>query len=274
MLHRRQFIKKLSTAVLLLNGQTLLASQATGLKAKNRILRFAVASDTHFGQSQTPYQEYLDTAVGHMSEMHKMNPFDFCVLNGDLVHDDIRFFGAAKKTLDALPFRYYVTQGNHDMATKEQWEAAWGMPVNFDVAVGRTVLLFATTSNEKGVYLPPDLDWLEKKFVEHAKAKHVLLFIHIPPVKWTNNAIESIPFQELVKKQKNLRAVFHGHEHDQDGIKWQDNIPYLFDSHLGGNWGTQYKGYRIVELFKDGSMLTYIMNPLEKINLAEIPSRY
>ena len=71
------FIKKLSTAVLLLNGQTLLASQATGLKAKNRILRFAVASDTHFGQSQTPYQEYLDTAVGHMSDMHKLNPFDF-----------------------------------------------------------------------------------------------------------------------------------------------------------------------------------------------------
>jgi hypothetical protein len=73
-----------------------------------------------------------------------------------------------------------------------------------------------------------------------------------------------------VKKQQNLRAVFHGHEHDQDGIKWQDGIPYLFDSHVGGNWGTPYKGFRVVEMQKDGSILTWIMNPTEKINVAEI----
>jgi hypothetical protein len=28
-----------------------------------------------------------------------------------------------------------------------------------------------------------------------------------------------------------------------------------------------------VELFKDGSMLTYIMDPSEKMNIAEIPAR-
>jgi hypothetical protein len=73
-----------------------------------------------------------------------------------------------------------------------------------------------------------------------------------------------------VKKQKNLRAVFHGHEHDQDGIKWQDGIPYLFDSHMGGNWGTSYKGYRIVELYKSGAIKTWIMNPTKAINNEDI----
>jgi hypothetical protein len=47
----------------------------------------------------------------------------------------------------------------------------------------------------------------------------------------------------------------------------RDNIPFLFDSHFGGNWGTNYKGFRVVELLKDHSMLTYLMNPTEKINL-------
>ncbi|MEY3159885.1 MAG: hypothetical protein RLZZ49_1365, partial [Bacteroidota bacterium] len=44
----------------------------------------------------------------------------------------------------------------------------------------------------------------------------------------------------------------------------------IFDSHVGGNWGTAYRGYRIVELYKNGTMLTYIMNPTERINIAEV----
>jgi hypothetical protein len=43
-------------------------------------------------------------------------------------------------------------------------------------------------------------------------------------------------------------------------------IPYLFDSHIGGNWGTAYKGFRVVELMDDGSLVTYMMNPTERIN--------
>lgn len=270
MINRRRFIQGISTAVLLINGKSLLATDLSAFEKRKPILRFAIASDAHFGQAKTPFQEYLDTAVGHMNSMHQSNAFDFGVINGDIVHDDISFFGGAKKTLDKLSFKYYVTQGNHDLATKEEWETAWNCPLNFDVVIKKNVLLFASTSNKKGEYLPPDLDWLAQKFEEHKDAENILLFIHIPPIKWTKHAIESTPFVDLVKKQKNLRAVFHGHEHDQDNIKWQDGIPYMFDSHVGGNWGTNYKGYRIVELFKDGSMLTCIMNPTERINEAKI----
>jgi hypothetical protein len=44
------------------------------------------------------------------------------------------------------------------------------------------------------------------------------------------------------------------------------DIPHLFDSHFGGNWGTPYRGYRIVEVLGNKQIRTYIMNPLEKIN--------
>ena len=43
------------------------------------------------------------------------------------------------------------------------------------------------------------------------------------------------------------------------------NIPFLFDSHIGGNWGTAYKGFRVVELMDDATMVTYMMNPVEKM---------
>jgi len=49
-----------------------------------------------------------------------------------------------------------------------------------------------------------------------------------------------------VKKYKNIKAVFHGHEHDQDGVAMENGIPYLFDSHIGGNWGTSYRGFRVL----------------------------
>ena len=43
---------------------------------------------------------------------------------------------------------------------------------------------------------------------------------------------------------------------------------YFFDSHIAGNWGTAYRGYRIVEVLNNGEILTYQMNPssMQKVN--------
>ena len=71
---------------------------------------------------------------------------------------------------------------------------------------------------------------------------------------------------EKTKSAKNVKAVFNGHDHDEDAIKMFNNTPYIFDAHVGGNWGTEYRGFRIVELRKDNSLLTYVLNPTEKIN--------
>jgi hypothetical protein len=46
----------------------------------------------------------------------------------------------------------------------------------------------------------------------------------------------------------------------------QEKVPYIFDAHVGGNWGTPYKGFRVVELLKDNSMITYMMNPTDYLN--------
>ena len=70
----------------------------------------------------------------------------------------------------------------------------------------------------------------------------------------------------MLKNYPNIKAVFHGHEHDQDGVMFRDKIPYIFDAHIGGNWGTVYKGFRVVEILNDNSLITYMMNPSQILN--------
>ena len=47
-------------------------------------------------------------------------------------------------------------------------------------------------------------------------------------------------------------AVFNGHDHDHDDIKTDAGLPYLFDAHYGGHWGTDYRGFRLVEVGEGG----------------------
>jgi hypothetical protein len=85
--------------------------------------------------------------------------------------------------------------------------------------------------------------------------------MHITPFKWTDNGIDCPELIRLFQKHPNVKAVFHGHDHDQDNVKEHKGISYFFDSHIGGSWGTEYRGYRVVEVLKEGSVLSYQMNP-------------
>lgn len=265
---RRSFIKNISCASVFLMGGGIEILTASDIfdRRKNVKMRFAVASDGHYGQSNTAFDAFFDQITTHINAFHKQNPLDFCVVNGDIIHNEKPMLAISKKKLDRLTMPYYVTRGNHDMVTSEHWNDVWKMPLNHDVVVKKNALLLGDTSNEAGKYLPPDLVWMQAKLEAHKKRPNIFIFLHIPQAKWTTNAIDTPAFFELIKKYPNVKAVFHGHEHDQDGVKMVGNIPFLFDAHFGGNWGTAYKGFRIVELMKDNSMVTYIMNPTVKIN--------
>lgn len=267
---RRKFIKDISSASLLLWGGSILKISTAEAEAlsKKSTFRFIVASDGHYGQPGTEFDAFQETLIKHTTDFHKANPLNFCVVNGDVIHDQQALLTPAKKFLDKLPVKYFVTKGNHDRVSDQYWNEIFGMPVNHDVVMNNNGLLFATTSNEAGDYLSPDLTWMKSALERHAKRKNVFIFIHIPQAKWTKNGIDTPAFFELIKQHKNVRAVFHGHEHDQDNVKVVDSVPYMFDSHVGGSWGTSYRGFRVVELLKDNSIVTYIMNPAEKLNQA------
>ncbi|WP_394991165.1 metallophosphoesterase family protein [Emticicia sp.] len=263
---RQEFIKNISLATFLLADGSILPAFGEVFSAKKPRLRFVVASDGHFGQPKTDYQNYFETLVKNVNLQHKQQKLDFCVINGDIIHDQTDLLATAKSIFDDFLMPYFVTQGNHDHATPEYWERIWGVPLNYDYVLGNNAFLFGTTSNAEGKYLPPDIQWFKQKLDEHKNKKNVFIFIHITPVKWTDNAVDSPEFQELIRQHKNVRAIFNGHDHDQEGIKTQDGVPYLFDAHFGGNWGTAYRGFRVVELQSKNALLTYIMNPVTKIN--------
>jgi hypothetical protein len=266
---RKEFIRlTTSTALLLLaNGRVVKAIRQFTEEdlASRSLFRFAVASDGHYGEKGTEYEQYFSTLVSSINIDHRQRPFKFVVVNGDIVHNDKVHYPAAKQALDQFECKYYVSQGNHDRVTADEWQSVWNMPVNFDFTHRKKAFLVGTTSNEKGEYLCPDIPWFSEKLEAH-KNKDVFIFVHINPGALTKNAVDCPEFFQLLEKYPNIKAVFNGHDHDQEDIKFKSNIPFVFDAHFGGSWGTAYRGYRVVEVMKDGSALTYIMNPLEKIN--------
>ncbi len=265
---RRSFIRNISfaTAFLATGKFSSLSAEEVYALQKKVTLRFAVASDAHYGQPKTEFDALIEKVTEQINLFHQNNPLDFCVLNGDLIHNEKPLLPLVKKQIEKLTMPWYVTRGNHDMVTEEEWTNVFGTPLNHDVVIKKQAILLGDTSNEKGTYLAPDLVWLKTKLEEHKKRKHVFLFLHIPQAKWTANGIDTPAFFELIKNYPNLKAVFHGHEHDQDGVKMNNNLPFFFDAHIGGNWGTAYKGFRVVELMDNGTMVTYMMNPVEKLN--------
>lgn len=265
---RRAFIRNISFATaFLLSGKLRRVSAAEVYDLRTKVaLRFVVASDAHYGQPKTEYDAMLQKIIGQVNTFHQTNPLDFCVINGDIIHNEKTFLPLAKQQIVQLKMPWYVTRGNHDMVTADLWKETWNMPLNHDVVIKQNGIILGDTSNESGTYLSPDLNWLKEKLEAHKKQQHIFLFLHIPQAKWTVNGIDNPAFFELINNYSNIKAVFHGHEHDQDGVKMYNSTPFLFDAHIGGSWGTEYKGFRVVELLNDQTMITYMMNPEVRMN--------
>lgn len=271
-MNRKHFLSVAGSAlVLLANGKIAKASELPVFsgEANRRLFRFAVTSDGHYGEKGTDYENHFKNIVTAINADHAEQPFRFAVVNGDIVHDDKAHYPAAKSALDGLQCRYYVSQGNHDKVTQDEWQSIWGMPVNYDFTYKKCAFLIATTTDDKGTYLCPDLKWLNEKLEEH-KNREIYFFIHINPGALTRHAVDCPELFEALSKHKKIRAVFNGHDHHEDGIKVRNNIPFVFDGHFGGSWGTSYNGYRVVEVMKDGSVITYIKTPDQKINNATV----
>jgi len=267
---RRSFLKNVSyaTAFFAVGGYQKISANTVFENRSKVALRFVVASDAHYGQPGTAYDEMIEKIISQINNFHTEAPLDFCVINGDIIHNEKHFLPLAKQKLDVLDPKYYVTRGNHDMVTADYWQEVWGMPLNHMVEIKENAIILGDTSNEDGKYLSPDLNWLAKQLEANKEKKNVFLFLHIPQKAWTANAVNTPAFEALVDQYPNISAIFHGHEHDQDGVKilGTRQIPCLFDAHMGGNWGTPYKGFRVVEVLKDGTLLSYMMNPSQKIN--------
>ena len=262
---RRKFVTDSVKTIVLLGAGNLVQSFSTAgftLPAKDKIkLRFAIASDGHYGQANTPYPSNHSDIISWLNKEKSGRGVDFTVINGDLVHDDVTLYPQLKAIYNQLKMPYYVSRGNHDKTDAAHWEKSWNIPLHHGFEKKDTAFMILNTSDETGKYICPDLDWTKQHLDLYRNKKQLFVFMHITPIKWTDNGISCPELVSMFDKQENLKAIFHGHDHDQDNVKENNGKHYFFDSHIGGNWGTSYRGYRIVELLKSGEVLTYQVNP-------------
>jgi len=264
-MNRRKFIFDSVKSILVIGlGNTLQSFSSSGFvlpPLQDVRLRFAMASDGHYGQEGTYFDQFHDEMMNWLNREHQQRKLAFTMINGDLVHNDNTLFSTVKKKYDKLKMPYYVSHGNHDHCDEKTWQAAWKTPRNFSFQKNDVGFVVLDTADDTGNYICPNVEWTKKELAKYKSKKEVFVFMHITPFKWTENGIDCADLVAAFNDQPNLKAIFHGHDHDQDNVKTSNGKPYFFDSHIGGNWGTSYRGYRVVEVLKNGSILTYQVNP-------------
>lgn len=277
---RRQFIGlTIKGAVILGVGSNLkkvFAEESEFPKKEDIQLRFILASDGHYGLAKTDYKKMHEDMLNWINAEVE-NGLDFVFINGDLIHNNPKFLPEVKALWDRLKVPYYVSHGNHDRVSNEVWEKNWGMSVQYAFEKKEIPFLVLNTANEKGDYVMPDIDGAKAELEKLKSKKQMILIMHIPPMdvanKKTKGHFGDFPeMLSLINSQPNLKTIFMGHDHDQDGVFEKDGRFYIFDSHIGSNWGTKYHGYRVVEVLKNGDIFTYQVNPstASKVNNQKI----
>jgi hypothetical protein len=272
---RRRFLKvALTGATWIVTGNTLkvFAGNDTLPSPGDVKLRVAIASDGHYGQPDTAFESNHTEMVAWLNAENANRGVDFAFINGDLYHDDVSFLEPVKKHWDTLNMPYYVSHGNHDQTDEDNWIKTWNHQWHYGFERNDIGFVVLNTADEKGSYISPDIDKTRQLLKQYEKHEQLFVFMHITPIKWTDNAINCPEVVSLFNGQSNLKAVFHGHDHDQDNVKENNGRFYFFDSHVSGNWGTSYRGYRILEVMKNGNILTYQMNPsrTERVNSRQL----
>ncbi|RFZ85737.1 metallophosphoesterase [Mucilaginibacter terrenus] len=227
-------------------------------------LRFALASDIHYGQPGTPFDENTGNMVKWLNADHAANHLDMIIVNGDLVHDRTDLLPVIKsKYLDKFSVPYHTIPGNHDRADAQLWKSVFGYEDRYTVEHGDIAFVLANTADTQGKYVCPDNTFIKASLEKFRSKKIVFVILHIPPVMWSKDDVfvDCPDTMELLHGYPNVKATFHGHDHLLDGVRYTGNkFPHFFDSHIGGNWGTDYKGYRIVEVDENYQVYTYQVN--------------
>lgn len=268
MTSRRSFIRIGSAALAAAGLPVYARSEPTGPAHRSAHLKLRVAflSDGHYGEPGTDYTGTHTHIIDSLNQEHRSNHLDCVIFNGDLVHNRSDLYPELRsKYLGRLSVPYYAVPGNHDQADAALWKAAFGYEDNFSFEKNGVAFVLANTSNTKGEFICPDNRFIEDSLEKYKDHTTVFVVLHIPPHRWLPDQTDSFAdcpdTLSLIHRYPNVKAMFHGHDHTLDSVWYTGSkLPHFFDAHYGGSWGTDYYGYRIVEVGADDKISTYQVN--------------
>ncbi|TVR18220.1 MAG: hypothetical protein EA391_02735 [Balneolaceae bacterium] len=288
-MNRKSFLKSglLGGAGLLLPGSSS-ANKNYKLSQNIPVFRFAVGGDLHYGIDE--YQKHSENLVNWLNREKENRGLDLYFLNGDIVHDITdKYEELQSEFLSGLSMPYFATKGNHDyLEAGQTWESVWGYAANQIVEAGPLAFIFADTSRgndlDASVYTSPDPQWMQNALQAVSDKTAVFIVLHIAqrreggtgwPQPWPRFGVghyeesrisEAERVLAMIESAPNVKAVFHGHNHNiissytTHSAPQPNAKPYFFCSRVGHSWGNTI-GYRIVEIYENGSARTYQYDP-------------
>lgn len=254
-MNRRPFLHKLGLLGTSLMTMPFISYGKMDFPKSTRV-KFITASDGHWGQPNTDFETSHRNLI---DAIHREKDVDFVVFNGDLIHDEPKFLPEVMQVYEQLQMPWYATRGNHDRVSEAVFQEVMHQPTNFSFIHKNDIgIILLDSSNSSGDYLCANLDFASVVLEEYRRLSHVFLFIHISQNDWTRHGVECRDFLDLVTSYPNLRATFHGHDHDVDGQMIYKKKPFLWSGHFGGSWGNPFPSYRVCEVGEDGKAITYL----------------
>lgn len=217
-----------------------------------------------------PHTERHEQMISWLNQENERNETDFVVFNGDLATNRPEDLPIIKKVYNQLDIKYYVTHGNHDHSSEENWKSIWGYGRNHSFEFGEYAVILLNSANEKGDYECANYNWLKDRLNSYNGKKGILIFCHIPQScnEIPGGGVECEVITDLMLDTENLKMVVYSHKHKLDGhfpiFKSLDNGGRRLDTFFTGHfsaWGLPYLGYRVIEIYGDGKIGTYAFNP-------------
>lgn len=235
-------------------------------------IRFMIASDLHYGTKDYD-KRFRDVVNWSNNESNSRLGLNYIFFNGDTDQKGIssypeNFTIIKNDYFSKLLTPYYVITGSHDAPNDTTWKLNWGYPTNYAFSHGNYTFILLNTANAIGRNILANNTYLQDQLNIYPDRK-IFIIVHVSQRVWTNwsfwknttvNDQDNPGFQNLLLANKNIVGVFYGHDHDRDFCVFADGVYQCWDGH-NDDWGVNYRGYRIVEAYDNGTIITYNYNP-------------
>ena len=244
----------------------------------NQPTRIIQISDTHLFETSDGLvygvnsDESLTAVITHIR--NNVTDFDAIVVTGDLTQDEsLASYERLISHLAPLGAPFYWLSGNHDVAETMTKACPSAVAKRVEINQWQLLLLNSQSPGEiPGKLAEQELDWLSHQLMANRQKNTIIALHHHPYLigsEWMDkiNLRNTAQFQAIISTCDNVKAVIHGHIHQHSDVLI-GKIPCFSAPSTCAQFKPKSSdfqidtdktaGYRVLELFDDGQIETYV----------------